>query len=59
MSPSGEGPLHLSFAAVSHLQLADAGPSSIEGGNGGRLLFLPHGYKETPPAGYTAILSQN
>lgn len=39
--------------------IADVGPSGIDKGNGGRLLFLPPGYEETPPPGYIVIASQN
>lgn len=39
--------------------IADVGPSGIDQGKGGKLLFLPPGYKETAPGGYIVIPSQN
>ena len=39
--------------------IADVGPSGIDKGKGGRLLFLPPDYKKTPPAGYVVVASQN
>jgi hypothetical protein len=39
--------------------IADVGPSGIDEGKGAKLLFLPPGYKDTPPSGYTALPSQN
>jgi hypothetical protein len=39
--------------------IADVGPSGIDEGKGAKLLFLPPGYKGTPPSGYTALPSQN
>ena len=39
--------------------IADVGPSGVDVGKGARLLFLPPGYKDTPPSGYIAIPSQN
>jgi hypothetical protein len=39
--------------------IADVGPSGIDEGKGAKLLFLPPGYKDTPPSGYIAIATQN
>jgi hypothetical protein len=39
--------------------IADVGPSGVDGGKGAKLLFLPPGYKDTPPSGYIAIPSKN
>ncbi len=39
--------------------IADVGPSGVDQGKGGKLLFLPPGYKEAPPSGYLGIPSQN
>jgi hypothetical protein len=41
------------------LTIADVGPSGIDKGQGGKILFTPPGYKGTIPDGYTHVASPN
>lgn len=41
------------------LTIADVGPSGLDKGKGGKLLFTPPGYEGTIPAGYIPVASPN
>jgi hypothetical protein len=58
-SASDKGVLYGQVVDAWQETIADVGPSGIDDGKGAKLLFLPPGYKDTPPSGYIAIPSQN
>jgi hypothetical protein len=58
-SASDKGVLYGQVVDAWQETIADVGPSGIDEGKGAKLLFLPPGYKDTPPSGYIAIPSQN
>jgi hypothetical protein len=54
-----DGSLYGQVVDAWQLTIADVGPSGIDQGKGGKLLFTPPGYKDTIPAGYIHVASPN
>jgi hypothetical protein len=52
-----DGSLYGQVVDAWQLTIADIGPSGIEQGNGGKLLFTPPGYREAIPEGYIHVAS--
>ena len=57
--PAASPKVALFGSAIDSFQVpvADVGPSGGDAGKGGKYLFLPPGYAETPPAGYFVVAS--
>src|SRR5262249_54037033 len=54
-----EGSLYGQVVDAWQFTIADVGPSGLDGGKGGKLLFTPPDYKGTPPKGYIHVASPN
>src|SRR5262245_58876026 len=54
-----DGSLYGQVVDAWQFTIADVGPSGIDQGKGGKLLFTPPGYKEAIPAGYIHVSSPN
>ena len=54
-----EGSLYGQVVDAWQLTIADVGPSGVDGGKGGKLLFTPPGYAGDVPSGYIHISSPN
>lgn len=58
--PSGpDGSLYGQVVDAWQFTIADVGPSGLDGGKGGKLLFTPPGYSGTIPDGYIHVPSPN
>lgn len=58
--PAGpDGSVYGQVADAWQLTIADIGPSGLDKGDGGKLLFTPPGYQELIPAGYLHVPSPN
>src|SRR5215475_1838545 len=58
--PAGaEGSLYGQVVDAWQLTIADVGPSGLDGGKGGKYLFVPPGYKDAVPEGYLRVDSPN
>ncbi|MVV48088.1 DUF1254 domain-containing protein [Pseudomonas sp. PB120] len=56
---SDEGSVYGQVVDAWQLTIADVGPSGLDKGKGGKLLFTPPGYKGEVPAGYIHVPSPN
>lgn len=56
---SAEGSVYGQVVDAWQLTIADVGPSGIDKGQGGKILFTPPGYKEAIPRGYIQVASPN
>lgn len=56
---SDEGSVYGQVVDAWQLTIADVGPSGLDQGKGGKLLFTPPGYKGDIPAGYIPVSSPN
>lgn len=54
-----EGTLYGQVVDAWQMTIADVGPSGVDQGNGGKLLFTPPGYSQEIPNGYIHIPSPN
>src|SRR5262249_15830267 len=54
-----DGSLYGQVVDAWQFTIADVGPSGIDQGKGGKLLFTPPGYKEAIPPGYLHVASPN
>jgi hypothetical protein len=54
-----EGSLYGQVVDAWQFTIADVGPTGVDQGKGGKLLFTPPGYSETVPAGYLQVASPN
>jgi Protein of unknown function (DUF1254) len=56
---SAEGSVYGQVVDAWQFTIADVGPSGLDKGAGGKLLFTPPGYQEAIPAGYIHVPSPN
>jgi hypothetical protein len=56
---SAEGSVYGQVADAWQFTIADVGPSGLDKGEGGKLLFTPPGYQGTVPPGYIHVASPN
>ena len=54
-----DGSLYGQVVDAWQFTIADVGPSGVDQGKGGKLLFTPPGYKDPIPAGYIHVASPN
>jgi hypothetical protein len=56
---SAEGSVYGQVVDAWQFTIADVGPSGLDKGNGGKLLFTPPGYQGAVPEGYIRVASPN